>query len=1613
MLISGINVFASKGEVYVYRNNTFDYNLVPEPMNVTDEDFFGKWDNVNRLWVEQPDFNYEKFPGLADVEKAAKNGDYKAAKEALMAYYVPQKNDKIGKSYSSATAIQESEMAARNVYASRQTGTPIGFVPGATTQWKELSTTDVLSFVTTSVSQNNPYVTFVVASVDKSNSPAEIKSRTTDAPPTLTLKVDGVTKTFVACEDSYISPTVNANKNYGNEDVLYAQEYGYTSHWSDPTAPWGEQAGATRRTYIKFDISDVAKSSNVTSASFNFTTRVVPGGDLSEKEFFIYGWKDSTWDEMSLTWNTYTDWLFFSTNEQECWTYRMSDKTTSKGKMCYYHRGSQPAYLATMYGATGDEKYAHNFIRQMTSLLYYVGVNKSYMNALDMSNHIAHIGDAFIKCWGSEYMSAEYFTAFLKHFSRMTDFIIVNYLDKDSHWNNWASNQTGSTYWACMKFPEFAQADYWYEKTLFHNKKLYNVFVYDDGVCIEQGLGYIETILGTINRAINVYNEFSVNPPYGIFMDEDGANVILNIVKNMYYSLAPGYGGFDLSDSMDYNQSYKSDITSWYKKLVKLGIDDPELQYVATDGKKGVLPKFTSISFPYGMRTYMRTDWSADAIAMAITAKGDGASHRHNDNLSLSMYAYGQYLLIDSSYGAVLTGDIRKYMIDPQRHNTLTINKGSQTGGSGQDSVTKEVEISDNYNYVTYSNAYFNNASNVERTVMFPKDNKFFIVTDYVVPSNQSKLNTVEQYWHMLPNSGIYISDDGKNEFRSNFESGANVIVSPVDGSSYKTVTLEDSLYAPASGTFIEKKNGMYVKETYGPTSLGTVIYPLEEGEDKIIETTPIDTGIADDGAVAFKITITDSVTDNVETYYYYHLNDISMKKKVTIGGYKTNATTLFVKEDSTGDIDSLFVYDAYYVEKNGKVLYSSNVWHTLGIDYTAKGQVNIYAENLREKDLEGIAVYIKNSENTVTLNGAEVDGNKNGSSVVFGEMGVVNPDENSGVDIVKWDHTSPIGTGGNISVSAISSIYKKTSNSASFSAMGSYSNYGRVATINTDTDGTKYISTEYGGYKHNAYKKDSSGKYISGGDLYSHLKSINGDVVEDSETPVLSFKTNMRIPKGANQETERLVVLSFFEGQQINMYLKQFEDENGRKYSGASIVYNGKVTNKKSVPYEYEVGEWVTLEARVYVKPDGTLLIGGYADGNQIYYAESTDSLYKDTMQVNSVELYNGKTSPVATDYKEISVSAIDELFVPVNEIFENENKIIYFPFNNVSYTTPSVMANIANSVGDSISVLKIDKNSSLSGKESYTTVDSSVASKDIRSLFVSTNADGSTDNYLRLFQDSQKSLKSYMDMTSETVFKLSYDVYIPSKSLASVRSTSLKLTTDSTDYSNSNFIIDSVIDNGKITFGINNSSSLAEAVPLTMRTQEADITSDSWHTVEYILKLTPTASGYTMKVYGILDNISYYENEYKFKTDNIIVSYFPEIRIFGTGSGLNNIKTGFDNISFSQLFNYTEDLFECGFTDEKYVYPVYVGYENSIVRARARMVGYNDNACLVLAIYSADDRLLKTYVSTTFDGEYMSCASSIDEIIIRKNYKAKAFLLDSLESAIPYVENAGIVIE
>ena len=1000
----------SEGEKYVYRNDTYQFSIIEDdPMFITDEEFFGSWDEYGDIILE-PYFDYEKFPGLAEVESAAKKGDYETAKEALYEYYLPQKYNKVSPSRGvTSNYAFEIEMQARNLYTAKRGGDPLAVTKFVGQEWEtvQVNTKRILDNVKSYASAGSP-ITFVVASIDKSNTPAEIKSIDSDSPPTLSLVVNNVQKVFTAVEDAYISPGINQYTNYGSEEILYAQEYGYVGHWDDPNYPWGEESSDTKRTYIKFDLSSLSASDTISAASFNFDARTAEGGDLTEKELLIYGWGDSSWKERTFTWSTFSDWLFFSCNEQEVWNFMTTWEVPRKGKLCEFHRGARLSPLASMYDFTKDEKYAYTFLRNFMSMIYNVGGdNVDVMNALDMSCQVNTSTQDFIKMWGSKHLTPTMFTAFIKHFYLMTDVIALEYLEKETHWNNWATTQTAATYRFTRCFPELKRSEYWYDCTLRHNKRLLDIATFEDGVCIEQGMSYVSTYLGTYDAALDVL-ENTVTDVYGGFCDDDGKDVLHDIVINMYYSLGPGYRGFGFSDSLDYGGSFKSTLVTWYGYLKKLGIDDPILKYVATDGIEGTEPDFTSIGFPDAKRTYMRSDWSENGIALGFTAKGDNAYHNHNDVLHISLIAYGRDLLVDPGYGAILTGDTKEYMIQGAQHNAITVNGGNINANMGNDGVEKEQELNDLYDLTTYTHGYVDNASNTERTVLFLKNQRFFIVSDYVQPVNNTKVNTYTQFWHMVPSANIYISDDGENAFRSKFNSGPNIIVSPVDSESMSDVRLDYSKFSPGDGMIVDNQKGVYERRSMGNVKYGTVLYPLEGGDDREITTEAIDVGISGEGASAFRIRIKNPKNDSVEIYYYYHISDLSQKREVELGGYKTDATAMLVQEDISGKAISFFVYDGSYIEKSDlkdKWLFKSTMGNVnIAVNVNSGNCIEISSEFLTEDDLENITAYTSFASSRATFNGDSVSrAKKDGAYVYFGDLPIVESTE-----------TAPEGTGNN-----------------------------------------------------------------------------------------------------------------------------------------------------------------------------------------------------------------------------------------------------------------------------------------------------------------------------------------------------------------------------------------------------------------------------------------------------------------------------------------------------------------------------------------------------------------------------------------------------------------------
>ncbi len=987
------------------RNGAEDgYEILGDPNYISDEAFFGKWDSTNNKWTLKPFFDYDSYDGLSAVENYAKAGDYENAKVAIQKYYADNFANKATKQTSMtdddiAYTNVLYEMVSRNAYPTNvSSGHPINsfYVTNSDSTVK----IDVTKRLKEAAESFTCFSTMVV-SVDKYKSDSVIYSKESDYAPLLvaTLK-DGSTIECPVIKDSYIQGGTYSDTNYGSATELLVQEAGVHNNFED----------RTKRAYIGFDISELMpKRSKITEAHIELTGR--NNGSDASRMLLLYWYKDASWQESTVCFNTFTDYLYFSCNDMVCWDYVTSSLPSVKGKVCGYHRGSELGDLSDLYsyydyiGSTevDYEKYAYTCIRQYMGLINSIGVEHDVMNNLDLACHMSAISQDFLRLINSEYMTPEIFTAFLKHLWLLAEDHIYEGFGKKN--NNWATFSTSGVYSICARYPEFARHDVWLDATKDENERVTVGFTFEDGMSYELSQAYTGTLLSTFDQPYTVHEETGAELPYNQ-SNEEIEEIILNLVRSLCNQSAPGFGSFGFGDDPDPYDKKTAEIKKWYNRLlVDRGLTDPALEYMSTRGQSGWMPEHATTNYPDGLRTFMRSDWTADALAMGFTNKMEG-SHGHNDALSISMYAYGKFLLVDPGYGAALTGNITNYMLSPQQHNVVTVNDSENyldenyTVVDAVEDTLATIKAKDGtevcfdsnsqYDFIEYSTTAYTNTESSQRSVTFLKNQKMWIVTDYIVPKDTSAENVYTQNWHLNYDSGMTI-DSSTKIIKSNTEDSPNVMIVPVAPDEIDEANIERTLFSEKTGNFEESKKAVLKKTKTGETTYSTIIIPMDVGEDFDVTTKKLTTSLdeaAGDKINAFQFTVTNNNTDETRTFIYYHLNDASLKTDVTIGKYTTDAQTLLVEEHS-GAVSVYMIKGTYVTRNTTKVLQTTVETSASYIRDTSDTENVVLDYSVMGRDANALkeVTFPKAYANTVTYDGVEYEYTVTSNRITFTDI--------------------------------------------------------------------------------------------------------------------------------------------------------------------------------------------------------------------------------------------------------------------------------------------------------------------------------------------------------------------------------------------------------------------------------------------------------------------------------------------------------------------------------------------------------------------------------------------------------------------------------------------------
>ena len=600
--------------------------------------------------------------------------------------------------------------------------------------------------------------------------------------------------------------------------------------------------------------------------------------------------------------------------------------------------------MGKQYYVTGNEDYAqacvlflYDFIRQ-TFLIYSgeegtmgrydsVGTNQNdgrmlfggYACTLDASARASGISKNFDYIINSEYMTPEIFVTFLKYFRTMGEHFVNDYWSSSENGGNWGTAQTNGHFAIMAYFPEIAEQKEWSEAISKHLMAATGNIVHADGSSHELSHSYTSYALGTQLGIKTTADELQMPFEYS----DELTNRIRDVTVYMMRMALPG--GYDpqYGDSGEYTRSYQDRF-----EYVGDWLEEPTLQWMAHEGKVGHKPEYTSYCYPEdGRMMAMRSGWDKKDLFLHITADAANGTHSHWDDGGIIVSAYGNYLLSDQGVISGYVGDDlpHRWMISSRGHNTVEINDYNQNSdtpnnsdsalnkGGGSKGDFKNVTFHDTYDYTKldltslYTNLSYRKdpvmapggngtipplepGMKFERNILFIKPN-FWIVSDYMKPVNQKKVNKYSQYWHMTPEANIsidgqyvlrdgevipwqhssfddvdkqienteYVAGTGSGAFKSNFSGEANIQVIPVGnigniGNNYtaetvgseKTVTelnaeaeaaaAENGVIEPRLCYGYYQKNGSapygrYDKYAVGTTGFDTILFPTKSGD--------------------------------------------------------------------------------------------------------------------------------------------------------------------------------------------------------------------------------------------------------------------------------------------------------------------------------------------------------------------------------------------------------------------------------------------------------------------------------------------------------------------------------------------------------------------------------------------------------------------------------------------------------------------------------------------------------------------------------------------------------------------------------------------------------------
>lgn len=502
--------------------------------------------------------------------------------------------------------------------------------------------------------------------------------------------------------------------------------------------------------------------------------------------------------------------------------------------------------LARAYWATGDEKYAREFVYNIEDWIHDCPIpNRRVNNGAGSRWRTIECGIRMAGPW------PEAFFRFLSSPSFTDDAIIdmvksmvehARYLAQYPTSGNWLTMECNGLYHVGSLFSEFKEAAAWRDTAVQRLYKDLDVQVYPDGAQVELAPGY---------HQVSLYNFLGLVEVAKLTGQELPDAYLRKLEKMWDYNM--WLMGPD-ETSPAFNDSGCTGLRGTLQDGLKYFPERADWKWLVTRGAEGQAPNGLSHAFEWAGQYVMRSGWKKDDLWCVFEGGPFGYGHQHEDKLGFVLSAYGSRLVIDTGVYTYDASDWRRYVLGATAHSTVFVDgKGQNRRGEARESYVSTAPESNPWFStpdLDYVSARYNEGFGPQkeplavqtREIMFVKPD-YFIVID-TMKAADAKAHDYTSYFHLRP-ADAKVLEDGRTILTDN-GAGANLAIIPVTQARLGAQVIKGQQQPFLLGWTL--KSGLecepipvatYQWQATGESQIAYVFYPLKPGEKALAQVQP------------------------------------------------------------------------------------------------------------------------------------------------------------------------------------------------------------------------------------------------------------------------------------------------------------------------------------------------------------------------------------------------------------------------------------------------------------------------------------------------------------------------------------------------------------------------------------------------------------------------------------------------------------------------------------------------------------------------------------------------------------------------------------------------------